>query len=80
LRPIKAALNRKGSMKRGPTGRFEVTSTVGEKVRAFVPDPLPPQPALDLAGARQLLLERALLACGRLDGVSALLPNPDLFL
>jgi Fic family protein len=67
-------------MKRGPTGRFEVTSTVGEKVRAFVPDPLPPRPALDLAGARQLLLERALLACGRLDGVSALLPNPDLFL
>ena len=67
-------------MKRGPTGRFEVTSTVGEKVRAFVPDPLPPRPALDLAGARQLLLERALLACGRLDGVSTLLPNPDLFL
>jgi len=67
-------------MKRGPTGRFEVTSTVGEKIRAFVPDPLPPRPALDLAGARQLLLERALLACGRLDGVSTLLPNPDLFL
>jgi Fic family protein len=26
------------------------------------------------------VLERALLACGRLDGVSALLPDPDLFL
>jgi len=29
---------------------------------------------------RQHLLERALLACGRLDGVTALLPEPDLFL
>ena len=29
---------------------------------------------------RQKLLERALLACGRLDGVSVLLPDPDLFL
>ena len=67
-------------MNRGPTGRFEVVSTAGEQVRAFVPAPLPPEPALDLAGERQLLLERALLACGRLDGVSALLPDPDLFL
>lgn len=67
-------------MQRGPTGRFEVISTAGEAVRAFVPDPLPPQPPLDLTGERQLLLERALLSCGRLDGVSALLPDPDLFL
>ncbi|MBX9810207.1 MAG: Fic family protein [Burkholderiales bacterium] len=67
-------------MKRGPAGRFETTATAGETVRAFVPAPLPPQPPLDLTGARQGLLERALLACGRLDGVSALLPDPDLFL
>jgi Fic family protein len=49
-------------------------------VHAFVPDPLPPDPPLDLTGARQRLLEGALLACGRLDGVTALLPDPDLFL
>ena len=67
-------------MQRGPTGRYELTTTVGEAVRAFVPNPLPPQPPLDLSGARQRLLEQALLACGRLDGVSALLPDPDLFL
>jgi Fic family protein len=67
-------------MNRGPTGRFEVASTGGEQVRAFVPDPLPPRPPIDLTGERQPLLERALLACGRLDGVSALLPDPDLFL
>ena len=67
-------------MNRGPTGRYEITSTAGETVRAFVPAPLPPAPALDLGGGRQRLLERALLACGRLDGVTALLPDPDLFL
>lgn len=67
-------------MKRGPTGHFEETTTAGEPVRAFVPDPLPPTPPLNLAGSNQGLLEAALLACGRLDGVSALLPEPDLFL
>ncbi|MFT3789621.1 MAG: Fic family protein [Rudaea sp.] len=67
-------------MNRGSTGQYEVSSTSGETVRAFVPAPLPPLPALDLTGGRQRLLERALLACGRLDGVTALLPDPDLFL
>lgn len=67
-------------MKRGPTGRYETTATAGEAVHAFVPSPLPPQPPLDLGGARVRLLEWALLACGRLDGVTALLPDPDLFL
>ena len=67
-------------MKRGETGRYERTTTAGEAVRAFVPNPLPPTPPLDLSGARQRLLEKALLACGRLDGVSELLPDPNLFL
>ena len=67
-------------MIRQATGRYEVTTTAGEAVRAFVPDPLPPVPAIDLTGERQRLLEQALLACGRLDGISALLPDPDLFL
>ena len=67
-------------MKRGSTGRYEITATGDEAVRAFVPAPLPPDPPLDLSGVRQRSLERALLACGRLDGVTALLPDPDLFL
>jgi Fic family protein len=67
-------------MKRGATGRYETSTSGGETVRAFVPAPLPPDPMLDLYGERQRLLERALLACGRLDGVRALLPDPNLFL
>ena len=67
-------------MNRGPAGRYEVTATARETVRAFVPQPLPPQPALDMSGPRQRALEQAVLACGRLDGLSALLPDPDLFL
>jgi hypothetical protein len=41
-----------------------------------VPLPLPPEPPRELAGARQLLLERATLAVGRLDSISTLLPDP----
>ena len=67
-------------MKRGPAGRYEITAMGGETVRAFVPAPLPPAPPLEISGRRQHLLKRALLACGRLDGVTALLPDPELFL
>lgn len=67
-------------MERGRSGRDEQVTTAGEAVRAFIPDPLPPAPAIDLSGERQQRLERAVLACGRLDGVSALLPDRDLFL
>jgi len=52
----------------------------GETVRAFVPKPLPPVPPLQLQGNLNPLLERALLALGRLDSVSWLLPGTDLFL
>lgn len=67
-------------MQRGTTGTYTATTVAGEMVRAFVPAPLPPTPALELTGERQRLLERALLACGRLDAITALLPEPDLFL
>lgn len=67
-------------MNRTATGTHHTTATAGEEVRAFVPLPLPPVPALEIAGARQLLLERATLAVGRLDSISTLLPDPHLFL
>lgn len=66
-------------MKRKRTGSYEVTAVAGERVRAFVPSPLPPSPriAFDELQGR---LERATLALGRLDGVSTLLPDRTLFL
>lgn len=65
-------------MKRDATGTYTVTTTTGEPVRAFIPNHLPPQPALDLV-AVQTSLEEALLALGRLDSLSTLLPDPHLF-
>jgi len=67
-------------MRRGPTGTYQVATTAAEAVRAFVPAPLPPQPPLEFTAPRQRLHEQALLACGRLDAITALLPEPDLFL
>src|SRR3990170_2893499 len=67
-------------MQRGITGRYEVTGIGGEQVKAFVPHPLPPNPPLDLSNGRQRLLERATLALGRLDSITLLLPDPNLFL
>jgi Fic family protein len=67
-------------MRRGMTGRYEVTKVGGEEVRTFIPRPLPPDPPLELAGARQALLEQALVALGRLDSISMILPSPHLFL
>ena len=67
-------------MRRDANGTYAVTSTAGEHVRAFVPAPLPPHPDLVLDGPLQQALESAVLALGRLDGVSTLLPNHALFL
>ncbi len=67
-------------MKRGPAGHYEVNTTSGERVEAFVPDPLPPDPPVDLSGALQRQLERAAVALGRLDSKAELLPDTRLFL
>ena len=67
-------------MKRGVTGRYQVTTAASERIEAFVPTPLPPDPPLLLDGTLQQALERALLALGRLDSISTLLPDPDLFI
>ena len=67
-------------MKRGMTGRYEIRIIGGEQVEAFVPAPLPPTPPLVFDGTVQRTLEPALLALGRLDSLSTLLPDPTLFL
>lgn len=67
-------------MQRGLSGTYHQTAVAGETVSAFVPLPLPPVPSLDLPPPRQRRLERAVLALGRLDAITTLLPDPDLFL
>lgn len=47
--------------------------------RAFIPEPLPPHPPLDLSGELHRLLSAADRALGRLDGSVLTLPNSDLF-
>ena len=67
-------------MKRKVTGSYVTANVAGEQIRAFIPHPLPPNPSLELNDQRQRLLERATLALGRLDSITLLLPDPDLFL
>ncbi len=67
-------------MKRTRAGTYETTAVGGETVRAFVPAPLPPVPPLVLDGAARDALDAALLALGRLDGISSALPDTHLLL
>jgi Fic family protein len=63
----------------GRLGTYFETAAAGETVRAYLPPPLPPDPPLRLPG----LLERlsaADRALGRLDAISLLLPDKELFL
>ncbi len=62
------------------TGDYILSSTVGEEVHAFVPYPLPPQPAIILNDHLSDLMEKANRALGRLDGLATILPNISLFL
>ncbi len=67
-------------MKRDLQGRFVTISTVGEKAQAFIPSPLPPVPAIDWSPELRGKFDQALLALGRLDSVSILLPETSLFI
>lgn len=60
-------------------GRFVDLPIGGERVRAFVPPTLPPDPPVDILSLISALssAERAL---GRLDGITMLLPRDELFL
>jgi Fic family protein len=68
-------------MQRGLTGHYvPIPSAAGEQARAFVPNPLPPAPPLDLDAEIQERIQNAMLAVGRLDGLTAVLPDPRIFL
>lgn len=58
-------------------GRW-VTQATGYK--AFVPNSLPPEPPIRWDEPRVVLLAQAEHMLGRLDGIGAFLPNPNLFL
>lgn len=67
-------------MKRALQGRYVKVATAGESFNSFVPAPLPPKPAIDWHPALRSRFDSALLALGRLDGVTDLLPNAALLL
>ena len=67
-------------MERGHQGTYVSTSAVGETIQAFVPAPLPPHPPIDWTPDLRAKFDHALLALGRLDSVSDLLPETSLFI
>jgi Fic family protein len=67
-------------MKRKIQGKHMSISTAGEKAKAFVPAPLPPSPPINWTAELRSRFDQALLALGRLDSVSTLLPDTSLFL
>jgi Fic family protein len=46
---------------------------------AFIPNPLPPKPPIQIDNEMIYLLSAADRRLGRLDGITQILPNPDLF-
>ncbi len=67
-------------MKRKVQGNYRSVTTAGETVRAFIPAPLPPVPPIDWSEELRAKFDRALMALGRLDSASALVPDIGLFL
>jgi Fic family protein len=67
-------------MRRPSPGTYLEVASAGERFRAFVPAPLPPDPPIDWSPALRRRFDEALLALGRLDAVTALLPNAALLL
>ena len=66
-------------MKRHQTGQFENTSIGGETVRAFIPNPLPPNDDFDMKFL-QHSLDSANFALGQLNSITNNLPEPWLFI
>lgn len=60
----------------GRSGRYVLQPT---GYKAFIPTKLPPKPPIGLDDGLQVLLSQADRTLARLDGISYVLPNPDLF-
>ncbi len=61
-------------------GEFVQQQSGADAFSAFIPHPLPPEPPIVIEPALQRLLDRANQTLGRLDGITLLLPDPDVFL
>ncbi len=63
------------------TGTHRITTAGGEKVRAFIPYPLPPRrPPLQITDDLQRLLADATAAIGKLEVAAAMVPSTGWFL
>lgn len=67
-------------MRRTAPGRYIEVATAGERFGAFVPAPLPPVPPIEWSPGLRRRFDDALVALGRLDALSAHLPNAALLL
>ncbi|TAL32726.1 MAG: Fic family protein [Spirochaetes bacterium] len=67
-------------MKRIKTGNWLTIKSGRESYQAFLPDPLPPRPPLEINPMLQDHMDQALISLGRLDSVAMLLPDAVIFL
>src|SRR5574337_1221776 len=67
-------------MHRPAPGRYVTVTPAGEPFKAFVPAALPPEPPVQWSAALRRRFDDALVALGRLDALSAHLPNASLLL
>lgn len=67
-------------MQRGLTGIFLPHTVAGETWKAFIPQPLPPEPQIIWDNELQSAFQRASVALGKLDSITDFLPDPGLFL
>lgn len=67
-------------MKRTRTGEYFITTAPGEKVKAFIPFPLPPKPSIHISAKLLALLEKASLTIGKLDSLSMNMPDSSIIL
>lgn len=67
-------------MRRPTPGKYVTVSTASEPFKAFVPAPLPPEPAIAWSAKLRRRFDDALVALGRLDALTAHLPNASLLL
>jgi Fic family protein len=65
---------------RPPPGHYVAVSAAGKAFKAFIPAPLPPEPPVVWSPALRRRFDAALVALGRLDALTGLLPNANLLL